>query len=159
MPDIVITDTSCFIVLSKIKELDLLRAIYGNVITTPEIAKEFGKALPDWVIVKNIQDKFKQRLIEMQVDKGEASAISLALEITDSIVVLDDYKARRIARHLGLKVTGTLGVIIKAKHLGIIKSIKPILTKISTTDFRISEELLKQALIEAEEENFNSRQD
>jgi len=105
--------------------------------------------------VKNIQDKFKQRLIEMQVDKGEANAISLALELTDSIVVLDDYKARRIARHLGIRVTGTLGVIIKAKHLGIITSIIPILKKISTTDFRISVDLFKQALFEAEED-FNS---
>jgi predicted nucleic acid-binding protein len=70
MPDIVIADTNCFIVLSKINELDLLRAVYGNVITTPEIEKEFGKTLPDWVIVKNIQDKFKQRLLDMQVDKG-----------------------------------------------------------------------------------------
>jgi len=42
MPDIVIADTSCFIVLSKINELDLLSAVYGDVITTPEIAKEFG---------------------------------------------------------------------------------------------------------------------
>jgi predicted nucleic acid-binding protein len=76
----------------------------------------------------------------------------LALELPDSIVVLDEYKARRIAIHLGIRVTGTLGVLIKAKHLGIITSIKPILKKISTTDFRISVDLLKQSLIESEED-------
>ncbi|MCX6274765.1 MAG: DUF3368 domain-containing protein [Bacteroidetes bacterium] len=44
--------------------------------------------------------------------------------------LLDDYKARKIAEHLGLEITGTLGVIIKAKLNGIITSVKPYLEKI-----------------------------
>ncbi len=87
----------------------------------------------------------------MQIDKGESSAITLALEIPDSLLILDDYKARRIVEKLGLTYTGTIGVIIKAKLMGIIPSIKPILEKIRQTDFRISADIELQALNEANE--------
>jgi len=87
----------------------------------------------------------------MQIDKGEASAIALALETSDNIIVLDDWKARKLAERLGLSVTGTLGVIIKAKNIGIIPTIKPYLDKIRGTNFRISEELEQIALKEANE--------
>lgn len=59
----------------------------------------------------------------MQIDKGESSAIALALETPGSTVILDDYKARKIADQLGINFTGTIGVIIKAKLKGIIPSI------------------------------------
>lgn len=72
----------------------------------------------------------------MQIDKGESSAIALALETPDSTVILDDYKARKIAQQLGINFTGTIGVIIKAKLKGIIPSIKPYLEKIKQTNFR-----------------------
>ena len=85
----------------------------------------------------------------MQIDKGESSAIALALETPDSTIILDDYKARKIANQLGLIFTGTIGVIIKAKLNGIIPSIKPLLEKIKQTDFRISAEIELQALKEA----------
>jgi len=66
-------------------------------------------------------------------------------------LILDDYKARRIAEKLNLYYTGTIGVIIKSKLMGIIPSIKPILGKIRKTDFRISVEIELQALNEANE--------
>jgi predicted nucleic acid-binding protein len=87
----------------------------------------------------------------MQIDKGESSAIALALETPDSTIILDDYKARKIAGQLGLIFTGTIGVIIKAKLNGIIPSIKPLLEKIKQTDFRLSAEIELQALKEARE--------
>ena len=74
----------------------------------------------------------------MQIDRGESSAIALALETPDSTIILDDYKARKIADQLGLIFTGTIGVIIKAKLNGIIPTIKPLLEKIKQTDFRLS---------------------
>ena len=94
------------------------------------------KTLPDWVEIHAATDKIHQRILEMQVDKGEASAIALALEIEDSLIILDDYKARKTAEHLGLKITGTIGVIVKAKLNGVISSIKPFLAKINNTNFR-----------------------
>lgn len=147
----IISDTTCFIILTKIGELNLLEKIYGKVITTKEVAKEFGKKLPSWIEIKNPSDKYRQLILEMQIDKGEASAIALALETPNSTIILDDYKARKVAEKLGLEITGTIGIIIKAKKKGIIKSIKPILEKIKNTDFRLSEELEKQALKEARE--------
>ena len=87
----------------------------------------------------------------MQIDKGESSAIALALETADSTIILDDYKARKIAEQLGITYTGTIGVIIKAKLKEIIPSIKPFLKKIKQTDFRLSAEIEKQALKEANE--------
>jgi predicted nucleic acid-binding protein len=147
----IISDTSCLIILSKIGEIELLKKVYGHISTTVEIAEEFGEILPDWIEIVIVKDKLRQQLLEMQIDRGESSAIALALETTESTLILDDFKARKVAEQLGLSFTGTIGVIIKAKLSGIIESIKPILSKIKETDFRISTELENQALIEAQE--------
>lgn len=147
----IISDTSCLIILSNIGELELLHKFYGEILTTTEIATEFGEPLPNWVEIRNVNDSSKQQLLELHIDKGESSAIALALETPESLIILDDNKARKIASRLGLSYTGTIGIIIKAKLKGIIPSIKPILEKIKQTDFRISIELELQALKEAAE--------
>ncbi len=151
MPKAIISDTSCFIVLTNVGELDLLQKVYGQIVTTPEIAAEFGEPLPEWVEIAEVKDKYRQTILELQIDKGESSAIALALETSNSVVILDDYKARKIAERLGIIYTGTIGVIIKAKLSGIIPSVKPILKKIKQTDFRLSAEIETQALKEAGE--------
>ena len=151
MPKTIISDTSCFIILSNIGELNLLQKVYGQIITTIEIATEFGEQLPDWVSIHQVTDKYKQQLLEMQIDKGESSAIALALETPNCTIILDDYKARKIADQLGLHFTGTIGVIVKAKLNGVIPSIKPLLSKIRLTDFRLSSELELLASKEAGE--------
>lgn len=125
----IISDTSCFIVLANIGELDLLQKVYGKIITTIEVATEYGEPLPDWVEVEKVNDNYKQQLLEMQVDRGEASALALALEMPDSTVILDDYRGRKVAEKLKINYTGTIGVIVKAKIKGIISSIKPLLAK------------------------------
>ena len=141
MHKIIISDTSCLIILSKIGELELLQKVYDNVVTTSEIASEFGEELPNWIEIVDVKDHYKQQLLEMQIDKGESSAIALAIETQNSKVILDDNKARKVASQLGIEFTGTLGIIIKAKLNGIIPSIKPYLEKIKETNFRISPEL------------------
>ncbi len=151
MPKIIISDTSCFIILTNIGELELLHKVYDQVATTIDIAVEFGEPLPEWIEIMPVADKYRQQLLEMQIDKGESSAIALALETPDSTVILDDYKARKIAAQLKINYTGTIGVIIKAKLKGIIPSIKPLLEKIKQTDFRLSAEIEIQALKEADE--------
>lgn len=90
MPKVIISDTSCLIILTKIGELDLLRQLYQTVIITPEIQLEYGKQLPDWIKVQQAKDHYKQQLLEMQIDIGEASAIALALETSGNIIILDD---------------------------------------------------------------------
>ena len=149
MPKTIISDTSCFIILTNIGELNILQKVYGKIITTPDIADDYSQPLPEWVEIVTVKDKYRQQLLEMQIDKGESSAIALALETPGCTIILDDYKARVVAKQLGINITGTIGVIIKAKLKGIIPSIKPILEKIKQTNFHLSKEIELQALKEA----------
>jgi predicted nucleic acid-binding protein len=146
MRRIVISDTSCLILLDKIGELDLLRKVYGSVLTTPEVAEEFLEALPEWVMIESARDKKYQDLLETQIDRGEASAIALAIETESSLLLLDDLKARRLAKKLNLKFTGTLGVINKAKQIGAIDNVKPLFEKLKSTNFRISDNIIEEML-------------
>ncbi len=97
-------------------------------------------------MIETVKDTNQQSLLEAEVDKGEASAIALAIETTNSLLILDDMKARKLAAKLSLQFTGTLGVFLKAKQAGIIPAIKPVLEKIQNTDFRFSEDIFKEIL-------------
>ncbi len=97
MPKVVISDASCLILLHKINALELLHKVYGTVITTPEIAKEFMLELPNWLLIEKVIDIKYQKLLETQIDLGEASAIALATEKGDCLLLLDDLKARKLA--------------------------------------------------------------
>jgi len=142
MPNVVISDTSCLIALSNIGEIGILQKIYDHIYATPVVAEE----LPGWIEQLDPRDDQKQQLLELQVDKGEASAINLALELSADLVILDDLKARNIAERLGSNSAGTFGVIIKAKVSGKIKSLRPLLEKLQKTNFRVSKELISKAL-------------
>ena len=137
----IISDTSCLILLDKIGELNLLHKLFGTIITTSEVAFEFGLPLPDWFEIQQPKDKNYQTIIEASVDKGEASAIALAVELDDCLLIIDDLKGRKFAQQLGLTIIGTIGILVDAKLAGIIPSVKPLLTKIKTTNFRISDQL------------------
>jgi predicted nucleic acid-binding protein len=65
----------------------------------------------------------------------------LAIELDNCLLIIDDLKGRKFANQLGLTIIGTIGVIVDAKLAGIIPSIKPILSKIKSTNFRITEQL------------------
>lgn len=146
MHSIVISDTSSLILFDKIGELELLNKVYDSIITTPQIVLEFGETLPEWIKIIEVKDDKYFYFLETQVDKGEASAIALAVEIEHPILLLDDLKARKLAKKLNLKFTGTLGVIHKAKQLGIINEIKPLIDKLLLTNFRISEIVVAELL-------------
>ncbi len=146
MPDIVISDTSCLILLDKIKELDLLKKVYKNIVTTPEVAREFVEELPEWIKLESVKDRKYQEFIQTQVDLGEASAMALAKEKDNPLLLLDDLKARKLASKLNLRFTGTLGLINKAKQVGVISKIKPLLDKLVSSDFRISEKIIDELL-------------
>jgi predicted nucleic acid-binding protein len=146
MHNIVISDTSCLIIFNKIGQLEILQKVYDNVITTPEVAEEFLEILPDWIIIKEVKDKKYQEFLETQIDYGEASAIALAKEIDNPLLLLDDLKARKLAGKLNLRFTGTLGVITKAKQIGVIGTVRPIIVRLLLTDFRISENVINELL-------------
>lgn len=146
MPRVVISDTSILILFRKIDEFDLLEKVYNELITTPEIAAEFGEPLPDWIKIEPVKDSKYLNFLSTQVDSGEASAIALATEYDDVLLLLDDLKARKLAAQLKLKVTGTLGVIQKAREMAIIDKVKPLIDKLLLTDFRIADNILKEVL-------------
>ena len=149
--EMIISDTSCLILLFKIDELDLLKKLSDKVFITKTIKQEFGKSLPDWIEIKSPSDDHYQQILEMELDAGEASAIALSLETDNSILIIDDLKGRKVAERLKLKYSGTFGLILKAKQEGILTNISPIINKIIQTNFRFSENLLETILREAGE--------
>ncbi len=135
----IISNTSCLIVLDNSDMLFILKELYGEIYITNEVREEFGKKLPEWVKIKIVSNKNLLRVLKNIVDIGEASTISLSLETENSLIILDDLKARKIAKSLGLNVTGTLGLLLKARENNIIPSIKVAIKKLKKAGFRISD--------------------
>jgi predicted nucleic acid-binding protein len=134
----IIPDTSCLIALSKINSLDLLQALYVETFITDEIAAEFGDTLPSWIKPMTIRNKNYQQLLELSLDAGEASAIALAIEMENMLLILDDLKGRKEADRLGLRFTGTLGVLVKAAQCGLISDIRQYIDRLKKAGFHLS---------------------
>jgi predicted nucleic acid-binding protein len=147
---IVITDTSCLILLEKIDALHLLPQLFKTILTTPEIAEEYGSKLPVWIIVKQANQSSKEEFLQY-VDRGEASAIALALEDPCDYIIIDDMAGRKLATKLGLPVKGTVGVLLLAKQNGVIPLFRPYLNLIQQTNFRLSPYLAEQFIKDAGE--------
>ena len=149
--NVVIAVTTCFILLFKIGRLDLLRQLFKYITTTNIIANELGNPLPDRIIVAEVKDAHYLGILKLEVDDGEASAIALSFEFDKTLLILDDLKARKLAIKLNLNFTGTMGILLKAKEAGLVATIKPILEEIQLTNFRFSENILRQLLLIAKE--------
>jgi len=147
MPNtIIITDTSCLIALTKINVLHLLHELYEHVVITEEIYAEFGEPLPEWIEIKQVANKKYQQLLENTLDKGEASAIALAIELEEVLLVVDDLKGRKEAERLGLKITGTLGILFRMKQMGKLSVLKPYLEVLQTVGFRVAPAVIEKIL-------------
>jgi len=147
MPDLIICDTSCLILFDKINKLELLQHCYSCIYVTPEIAEEFGKVLPDWIKIKVVKNSALQQTLSQILDKGESSAIALTFDLPETLIALDDLKARKVAKSLNLKITGSLGILVKAKEQGYLEKLLPVLEQVQQTDFRISENIIKKILV------------
>lgn len=139
--EIIVADASCLIVLQNIGELTLLQDLFGEILVTEEVKNEFKLDLPDWIKVKSPQNSLQQKALELILDKGEASSITLALENTDSLLIIDEKKGRRIAQDSGVKIIGTLGVILSAKKNGLLGSVEDFLEKLDDAGFHVSQNL------------------
>lgn len=135
---VIISDTTILIALDKIDSLNLLEQLYESIIITPEVKDEFGEPLPNWIKTEEVSDKSKVKLLGLELDLGESSAIALALENQNSLLIIDEKKGRKIAKAMGIDVTGTLGILVKAKNKGIIEKVSPVLDKLEASNFRIS---------------------
>ncbi|MEO8209846.1 MAG: DUF3368 domain-containing protein [bacterium] len=81
------------------------------------------------------------------MDKGEASSIALSLEQKDrTLLIIDERKGRKVAKDLGINILGTIGIILKAKENGKINSLKEIIKKLESSQFRMSKQLKDELL-------------
>jgi len=81
------------------------------------------------------------------LDSGEAEAIALAVELKADYLLMDETKGRQIAERYGIKATGIIGVLIKAKENGLIAEVKPYLQKlINEAGFWLNPKLIEKIL-------------
>jgi predicted nucleic acid-binding protein len=85
-------------------------------------------------------------LISAQIDLGEAAVIQTALDEALDAVILDDLKARRVALTLGLQVTGTVGILLLAKQLGLLPSVGAAIRLLETRGMWIAPSLAARAI-------------
>ena len=147
-----VVDTSVLIALSNIGRLGLLRELFSNVLVPKAVAEEYSEPLPSWIEVLEVKDKHLVQVVLEYLHRGEAEAIALAVELQGAVIALDDKKARITARRLGLKVIGTLGILILAKKRGLISDLREEIEKLIHTSFRLSQEVIQEALKKAEKD-------
>jgi predicted nucleic acid-binding protein len=146
MNKIIISDTSCLITLSRIEKLDILQKTFNTILTTPQVAREFAQPLPSWIILKEISNHSRFKEIYLLLDEGEASAITLAIETTNAVLVIDEKKGRKIARELNLEIIGTLRILLLAKQKGTIPAVKPLIEALHQHNFRFSKSIVEEIL-------------
>jgi len=152
---IVISDSSPLIALSIIDKLDILPKLFKRIYVPNAVFQEvvrtdkpFAKELEIFLSgrTKNVLNKMAVKILSADIGAGEAEAIVLALELQLSIVLIDDLKARKFAVMNGLKIIGTMGILLKAKNEGLIKAIKPLISKLLNNDIRISNTIIEITL-------------
>ena len=168
---IVISDTTAITYLSKIQAIDLLKALFKEIYIPQAVFNELtrhGDHIPGSIEVKTfpwiktekvknvsqILSKFKKEL-----DPGETEAIALAIEKNANLLIIDESDGRREAERHGIKITGMLGILLKAKEKNIICNVKPFLDKIKfSTNFNMTFELYN-AILEIAGESVNQKKD
>jgi hypothetical protein len=123
----------------------LLRQLYGTVAVPQAVVAECGSSLPAWLAVHTVQGIAVVQSLRLQVGPGESEAIVLMGELSAARVILDYKKARRLARQLGLPVTGTIAVLIQANQSGFIPRVGDVLDQLSSAGFFVSDVLLDAA--------------
>ncbi|MFN6087744.1 MAG: DUF3368 domain-containing protein [Cyclobacteriaceae bacterium] len=152
MNKVIISDASCLIALDEIGQIEFLKSVFPQIVTTNEVSAEFGKELPTWISVKTLQNSAKRNELELVLDAGEASAIALALENPkQSILIIDEKKGRKIAKQYNLEIIGTLRVLLLAKQNGVIPSVKNLVAELTRKRFRFTNAVVNQILEEANE--------
>lgn len=151
--ELVICDASCIIALEDIGELKILKGLFHQVTITDIVRNEIQVSvdLPNWINISTDYEEREMKILELEIDKGEASAIALALKNPSSRIILDEKRGRKVAKRLGLKVIGTLGLVIAAKEKGIIKSGKEVLEKLEIHGFWLSDQMKRNILIRLKE--------
>lgn len=96
-----------------------------------------------WIEIKAVQDQ-KSLDYFFDLDRGEAEVLVLARETNADLVVLDEHLGRRYAQQLGLKLTGTIGVLLRSKQKGLIPSVKELLLQLKERGVWLSVSLIEK---------------
>lgn len=161
-PEVVVANAGPLIALAKIGRFDLLEELFGRVTIPQAVYDEVvlrGGGQPgaretetaEWISTQPVRDRLAVSFLGEELGPGESEAIVLAQELGASWLLLDDAVARRKAERIGLPVMGTLGVLVIAKHAGVIPAVKPALDELRQTDFRASERVYAEILAKARE--------
>ena len=134
--------------LHQVGLLTIVPSLVRSVLIPPAVVAELavgrslGIDLPDpaqldWVSIRSPSTSISFSL-PTSLGVGEADVLSLALECDNAIVILDDAPARQAALSLGLRITGTLGLLLDAKRAGLIETVTPVLDNLQALRFRLA---------------------
>lgn len=160
MPD-VISDTSPIQYLHQVQQLDLLFRLYEEITIPEAVAAELAEGREHGVNLPSIGEMSRFKIqsapadhaakIPTSLGRGEFEVLALASVNANSLLLLDDALARKYARNLGFRMTGTLGVLMRAKHSGLITEIRSILGELEAKGFRLDKKTLAAVLKLAQE--------
>ena len=156
----VICNTSPLIGLSGLNLLSLLRDLYTEVWIPPEVQNEFlaidesinREVLNNapWIRIVHLTKQYN--LADYRgLDGGEAEVLALAKEHNVRFILLDEKKARRKAKEVGLLVKGTVGILVEAKEKGLINTVAPLIVSLQDNGMHLSDSLITTALQAANE--------
>jgi uncharacterized protein len=135
---IVVSDSSPIMNLASIQQLAVLEQLYGGITVPPAVYHELvvaGAGQPGaanirasaWLQIDHVTNRILVTSLQMELDEGEAEAIALAIQLQADLLLLDERRGRTVATRLGLKFIGLLGILLEAKHMGLLQAIKPVL--------------------------------
>ncbi|MCD8248546.1 MAG: DUF3368 domain-containing protein [Lachnospiraceae bacterium] len=157
----VAVNSTPLIVLCGIGQLELLKGLYGEIYIPRAVYREVTakkdsacvqiKNAAGWIHVVEIMDSSEKKMYKAKLHDGEVEVMILAQEQKADLVILDDNAAKKTAKYLGLTVTGTLGVLLKAKREGLIQEVKPLLSEMKRKGFYVSNMVERLVLDQAHE--------
>ncbi len=153
----IVINASPLILLSKIDRLYLLNKLFHTVYIPLAVLQEI-QAIGKTDVQVNLSDiSFKELEVTNRIavlgllgrlHMGEVEVMVGAIENGISKVVLDENSARNKAKQLGLEVTGTLGILLKAKKCGFIDNIREEVEKLKNAGMYLSDKIIEQLLLE-----------
>ncbi|HDN65742.1 MAG TPA: DUF3368 domain-containing protein [Methanosarcinales archaeon] len=161
----VVSNASPLINLARIGKLGLLRQLYGELFIPEAVWHEVvieGVGLPGavevkaatWIKVQSVTNPLLVRALRQELDAGESEAIVLALEMESELLLMDERLGREVARHLGLRYMGLIGVLVEAKHKGMLSAVRHHLDELrNVAGFHIRDALYVRVLQDEGEES------
>ena len=130
-----------------------LGALFGSVWIPDAVRREVEpRILPTTIQLRGIEQAINPAIRRASLGAGESEAIALALEVRASIALIDDRAARRLAGALSVRTVGTLGILLEAKHGGVVPAIRPLIDGLPSLPFHIAPTLNETVIRLAGEE-------